>query len=131
MPAESAWWYGMHSHPDVVGRHSHPVVGADGHGSHEEAPLVAVNPATGDELPDRQVRVAVAVMAEQLVADLIAQWAADMWGSYPEIGESDWERVVARARTLVCCPSAQARRLAMQILAARAEPAGSPEGVQR
>lgn len=52
-----------------------------------------------------QVSDAIDVLARRLIADLVANDANDRWESYPDIGEQDWKRIVARAHALAETPA--------------------------
>lgn len=63
---------------------------------------------------------AIDVVARRLIADLVANEVGSRWDSYPDVGEHDWERIVARARMLAEHPTEYAS--AYDLLTRRAYP---------
>lgn len=53
-----------------------------------------------NEPTEADVEVAITGMAEHLIASLVEDHAGTQWESFPDIGEDDWMRVVARAEQL-------------------------------
>lgn len=68
---------------------------------------------TGDE--------AIEIIARHAVARSVESLAEEGWDFYPEIGEHDWERIVAKAQELRPWPEAAEFKEAYKLLEARAE----------
>ncbi len=62
---------------------------------------------------------AIDVVARRLIWNLVASEADSRWDSYPDIGEQDWERIVARACELAEHPASYDS--AYDLLARRAQ----------
>jgi hypothetical protein len=68
---------------------------------------------------------AIDTVARHVVGNAVETFVEDGWDLYPEIGEQDWERVVAKTRELVPEHTVERYREAYKILEDRAiEPEG-------
>ena len=63
---------------------------------------------------------AVDFVAASLLSSLLEMHGGESWGDYPEIGEDDWQDVVARAKEIADDPGPEAFRMAYAHLEARA-----------
>jgi hypothetical protein len=59
---------------------------------------------------------AINVMALQVIAKAVEDHAGLIWGDYPDIGEHDWQRIIARARELARPPAPAQRDRALTLL---------------
>lgn len=64
---------------------------------------------------------AVEVLAQRIAEDAVDHYAEEAWEIYPEVGEYDWTRAVARAKEIAGAATSRAFSAAYAVLEDRAE----------